>query len=281
MFKLPSYDQVMKDKEVENEFIYKGTVKLVIPDKDTYEIPRKNFAKVKESIFGNAFIIENKKEFEWSNKSPAVEDLVVKLITNKNTNFRINDFNGTVSEMISIFEELKEIGMDGYFKTTALGENWIELIKINKVCNKILINKESCVNASELWVRALNEALKLNIYVGDFEIANSGKIALNGKDISSKVLSGLTDYNSNKDLLISFCFYCDIYNFWDKIINGVQWMLFQNKDIYNNIKLLEKEPICYDKSRHCCYQSTLHRHFKFNLIPYVNYVLTGSGSEEK
>jgi len=279
MFKLPSYDQVMKDKEDEIDVIYKGTVKLIIPNKETYEIPRKDIVKVKNSIFGIVFLTENKNEYEWSNKNPAVEDLVVKLITNKSTNFQINYFNGTVSEMISIFKELEEIKMDDFFKTTTLGENWIEIIKINKICNSILTDKELCIKASEIWVRALNEALKLNIYVGDFEITNNGKIALNGKDISNKVLAGYPDFDTNRNLLISFCLYCDIYNFWNKIVNGVQWMLLQNKNIYNGIKILEKEPICYAKTSHCCYQSTLHRHFKFNLIPYVNYVLTGSSSD--
>jgi hypothetical protein len=276
MFKLPTYDQVMKDKDAEDDTIYKGNVNIIIPGKETIEIPRRNFVKVKDSIFGKAFLKENKKELEWSNNNPAVEDLVIKLVSNKSTNFQINDFNGTISEMITIIDELKNIGIDSYFKTTTLGANWNELIKLNTFCNDILSNKESCLKSSELWVRAFNEAMKLNIFTGDFEVTNNGKIALNSKDITNRVLGGYQEFNNNKDLLINFCLYSDLYNYWDKIVSGVQWMLYQNKSIYGSVKLIEKGPICYAKQTTCCYQSTTHRHFKFNLVPYINYLLTGS-----
>ena len=44
--------------------------------------------------------------------------------------------------MIPIIEELKQIGMNNYFKTTTLGENWFETIEINKVCNNVPTDKE-------------------------------------------------------------------------------------------------------------------------------------------
>jgi len=281
MFNLPSYDEVLKDKKEEENSKLKGTVNIIIPKKETYEIPLRYIAKIENSIFGKAFLAEKKKELEWSNSNPAVEDLVIKLILNKSTNFQINDFKGTISEMNTIIEELKKIGVYSYFITTTLGENWNEIIKLSTFSKDILSNKKSCLRSSELWVRAFNEALKSNIYVGDFEVTNNGKISLNGKDISNSVLytdkgGKCSDYYDNKELLINFCLYCDLYNFWDKIISGIHWMLFQNKEIYkDDVKLLEKESICFGKTN-CCYQSTRHRHFKFNLVPYINYSLTGS-----
>ncbi|ORX47630.1 hypothetical protein BCR36DRAFT_584737 [Piromyces finnis] len=274
MNNLPSYDQAIKEKIIESEIECKGNVKIIIPGKETYEIPRKNFFKIKDSIFGISFIIENKTELKWSNSNSAVEDLVIKLISNNDTNFQINDFNGTISEMIAIINELKSIGIYYYFINTTLGTNWNELIKINQFKDNILSDEKLCLKTSELWVKAFNEAMKLHIYSGDFEITCNGKIALNGKDISNKIMVNYDEYDINKELLVNFCLYSDLNSYWDKILSGIQGMLFQNKDIYNDDKLIEKESICYKKQNNCCYQSTIHRHIKFNLVPYINYFLT-------
>jgi len=273
MFKLPTYDQIISNLNEDDDASLKGNVKLVTSS-SKYEIPRKNFDKVRESDFGIAFIKEQRDEMEWSHDDKIFEDFVVKLLKNKGTNFQVNFPKGTIEERIYVLNELEKIGMKKYFETTALGTNWNNLIMLHSYYQDVLSNDYLCTKLSEIWIRAFNKALQLNVYLGYFEITNNGKIALNGKDITRDVISlhgKNEEFVDDNNLLINFCLYCDIDNYWNKVYEGIISMLsIQDGNLPLKNDILSKEQICNNKNGNCCYQSTFHRHFKFNLVEYLN-----------
>ncbi|KAG4102015.1 hypothetical protein H8356DRAFT_1653238 [Neocallimastix lanati (nom. inval.)] len=277
MFKLPTYDQIMNTKEEENnDALYRGNVKLITPTM-TYEIPRINFIKVKESEFGIAFIKEKKDEMEWSHNDKYVEEFVVNLLKNKGTNFQFKFPKGTIEEKEYILQELKKLHMKEYFESTALGINWKRLLSLHSYYKDVLSNDFLCNKLSEIWIRAFNKALELYIYAGNFEITYNGKIALNNKDITKDVLSlngKNEDFIDDSNLLINFCLYCDINKYWDKVYQGIVVMLCSQNESYPWQKnILMKGEVCNNNNNNCCFQSTYHRHFKFNLVDYLNHLM--------
>eukprot|EP00833_Pecoramyces_ruminatium_P001323 jgi/Orpsp1_1/1175355/evm.model.c7180000053505.1 len=276
MFKLPTYDQIINSIREEEDASLKGNVKLVTPT-SSYEIPRKNFEKIRDSDFGIAFIKEQKDEMKWSHDDKEIEDFVLKLIKNKSTNFQFKFSKGTIEQRVYVLKELDKIGMKNYFETTALGINWTNLLTLHTYYQDVLTNDYLCTKLSEIWIRAINKALELNIYAGDFEITNNGKIALNGKDITRDVISlhgKNEEFVDDNNLLINFCLYCDINNYWNKIYKGVILMLsLQDEEQPWKNNILIKEQVCNIKNGNCCYQSTFHRHIKFNLVDYLNVIM--------
>ncbi|ORX80169.1 hypothetical protein BCR32DRAFT_280770 [Anaeromyces robustus] len=78
------------------------------------------------------------------------------------------------------------------FFLIALGDNWIEIINLESYYKNVVYNKEL----------SIKEALKATIFECDFEITSKGRIALNGKDITKKVIDENDEAIDNSNLLI-------------------------------------------------------------------------------
>ncbi|ORX73413.1 hypothetical protein BCR32DRAFT_330016 [Anaeromyces robustus] len=269
----PKYEHIMNMFNDNNS--NNNNVKILTPQR-VYEIPRNNFITVKDSIFGEAFIKNNLDEFKWSQEDEKIQEFIINFLESKGNIMPTNFSNDFIKNYNKFETALEKTGLYKYFENSSFGNHWTVVKNLKSYYNDVLCNEELCNKTCSLYFRAFNEALKSNIYEGDFEITSRGKIALNGKDITRRIISeNEEEAVDSNNILINFCLYCDIDTYWNKILEGIKNMLFLNSSsIYNNVNLLEKEKVCHLKDSKCCYQSTFHRHIKFNLVPYINYLMS-------